>query len=62
MKSTSRTNFFENWGTAGKTIRANYTTQFEGDTAAEEQFVFQVNGNEATLRGYHINSNALITQ
>jgi hypothetical protein len=62
VKSSSRGNFFENWGTSGKIVRTSYPTEFEGDSAAQEEFVFQVGGDGATIRGYHINSNALITQ
>lgn len=61
-KNTKRVNFFENWGTSGKIVRTNYTTEFDGDNAVEEQFEFQVSGDGAAIRGYHINSNALITQ
>lgn len=43
------------------TVTLHYKTTFkkgEGD----EEFVYRVAGTRATLRGYHINSNALITE
>ena len=61
VKSTSRKGFFINWGTSGKTVKATYSTQFDQDNA-EEQFVFQVRGDDVQLVGYHINSDALVTK
>ena len=61
VKSANRRNFFINWGTSGRTIRVNYDTQFDADTAGEE-FVFTVAGDDAQLVGYHISSNALVTK
>lgn len=60
-KSTDRKGFFINYGNQGETIRLTYSTQYEVDTAGEE-FVFHRNGKEMLLAGYHINSDALITQ
>jgi hypothetical protein len=57
--NAARKGFFVNYNTSGSQIRANYSTKFgEGD--AEEQFVWSKNGDNLTLLGYHINSNALI--
>lgn len=60
-KSANRQGFFLNYGTNGEMIRLNYTTQFDNDEASEE-FVFHLAGNDMRLAGYHINSNALVTQ
>jgi hypothetical protein len=61
VKSANRQTFFMNYGTSGKFLRLTYTTQYDADNAAEE-FVFRVNGNNVTLAGYHINSDALVTK
>jgi hypothetical protein len=60
-KSANRKSFFMNYGTSGKLLRLTYTTQYDADNATEE-FVFRVNGNDVTLAGYHINSEALVTK
>jgi hypothetical protein len=59
VRKADRQGFFVNWNTSGKFIRANYKTQFDADTA-DEQFVFRVNGDQVSLVGYHINSDALV--
>ena len=59
VKKTDRQGFYVNWNTSGKFIRLNYKTQFDADTA-DEQFVFHVMGDQVSLAGYHINSDALI--
>jgi len=57
--NAARKGFFVNYNTSGSQIRVNYATKFsEGD--AEEQFLWSKNGDNLTLLGYHINSNALI--
>jgi hypothetical protein len=61
VKSANRKTFFMNYGTSGKFLRLTYATQYDADNATEE-FVFRVNGNDVTLVGYHINSEALITK
>ena len=61
VKSSNRKGFYINWGTIGKTVRVNYSTQFDSDTAAEE-FVFLVSGDDLQLVGYHINSDVLVTK
>jgi len=61
VQSSSRESFFVNFATSGKTVRLNYTTQFESDKATE-MFNFMVSGDEVRLVGYHINSEALITK
>lgn len=61
VKSANRTGFFVNFGTSGTTARVNYTTQFERDTASEE-FIFRGSGDNLRLSGYHISSDALVTQ
>jgi Protein of unknown function (DUF4019) len=61
VKSANRKTFFMNYGTSGKFLRLTYVTQYDADNATEE-FVFRVNGNDVTLAGYHINSEALVTK
>lgn len=61
VQSTEREAFVLNYGTAGERIRLTYSTQFEGDKA-QEQFVFQVVGDDLRLVGYDIRSDALITK
>jgi Protein of unknown function (DUF4019) len=61
VKNSNRQTFFLNYGTNGKTVRLTYSTQFDNDRAAEE-FIFRVDGKEAYLMGYHINSDALVTR
>ena len=61
VKSANRTKFFVNYDTSGNTVRLNFSTQFDVDSASEE-FVFRTVGNDLRLSGYHINSDALITQ
>jgi hypothetical protein len=61
VKNSNRQKFFMNWGTAGKTVRVNYATQFDADSA-EEEFAFLVDGDDVKLVGYHINSEALVTK
>jgi hypothetical protein len=61
VKSANRQTFFINYGTAGKFLRLTYATQYDADNATEE-FVFRLNGDNLTLAGYHINSEALVTK
>jgi hypothetical protein len=61
VKSANRTNFFVNYAASGSTVRVNYSTQFDVDSATEE-FVFRINADDLRLTGYHISSDALITQ
>ena len=61
VKSADRQGFFMNYNGQGETIRLTYKTQYDVDQASEE-FVFHFNGKEPRLAGYHINSDALITQ
>ena len=60
-KSANRQSFFMNYGTSGKFLRLTYATQYDADSATEE-FVFHIDGNNVRLAGYHINSEALVTQ
>jgi hypothetical protein len=50
----------DNVNTGGHYVTLNREAQFERGPA-QEQFVFTVSGETATLVGYHISSNALIT-
>jgi len=61
VKNATRQSFFMNYGTFGKTLRLTYATQYDADNATEE-FIFHVNGNDVSLAGYHINSEALVTK
>jgi hypothetical protein len=61
VKNATRQSFFMNYGTSGKTLRLTYATQYDADNATEE-FIFRVNGNDVSLAGYHINSEALVTK
>jgi hypothetical protein len=59
--SANRQGFFVNFTTSGTRVRLNYSTKFtDGD--AQEEFVWAKSGNDFTLVGYNINSNALITK
>jgi len=60
-KSADRKGFFLNYGNQGEMIRLTYSTQYDNDQASEE-FVFHASGDRLLLAGYHINSDALITQ
>ncbi len=60
VKNANRQSFFMNYATSGKFLRLTYATQYEADSATEE-FVFRISGNDVRLAGYHINSDALIT-
>jgi hypothetical protein len=46
---------------AGTTVTLHYNTEFTEGTA-NEQFVFLVSGDKATLYNYNINSPLLITK
>ncbi len=61
VKSTEREGYFVNFGTSGERLRLTYATQFEDDNA-QEQFTFQVIGDDCRLVGYQISSDALITK
>ena len=60
-KSADQKGFFLNYGNQGKIIRLTYSTQYGSDQASEE-FIFHASGDRMMLAGYHINSDALITQ
>jgi len=60
-KSAERKGFFMNYGNQGEVIRLTYSTQYDSDQASEE-FVFHASGDRMQLAGYHINSDALVTQ
>ncbi|HUL33142.1 MAG TPA: DUF4019 domain-containing protein [Candidatus Eisenbacteria bacterium] len=60
-ESADRQGFFINYGTQGEMIRVTYATRYDGDQASEE-FVFHNGRDGLRLVGYHINSDALITQ
>ena len=42
-------------------VTLHYKTTFKKGTG-DEEFIYRVSGTRATLRGYHINSNTLITE
>jgi hypothetical protein len=61
VQNASQGGFFVNFSTSGTQVRLNYQTRFEeGD--AREEFIWKIKGTEASLVGYQINSNALITK
>jgi hypothetical protein len=45
--------------TSGRFVTLDYAATYERGSA-EENFVFRIDGDHATLAGYHVNSNALI--
>jgi hypothetical protein len=49
----------DNVGTNGHFVTIDYEAKYEKG-GATENFVFRVNGNDATLVGYHVNSDALL--
>jgi hypothetical protein len=61
VKSTSMSGFNVNTNFAGTFVNANYSTEFT-DGKANEQFVFQIDGDNAILVSYFVNSNDLITK
>jgi hypothetical protein len=61
IKSASKTSYSVNFTTSGTRVRLDYQTKFEGGDG-DEEFLWHLNGKEAQLVGYHINSMALITK
>jgi hypothetical protein len=60
VKSTQQVKWNVNFRTSGTFVTLGFKTQFErGD--GNETFVYRVEDDKALLAGYHINSNALIT-
>ena len=49
----------DNVNTSGHFLAVNYSAQYERG-AATESFVYRIDGAQARLAGYHINSDALI--
>ena len=60
-KSATQTGWRGNTTPAGTVVVLTYNSQFEKHSAVET-FTFAVSGETATLQGYNINSNALITE
>jgi hypothetical protein len=60
FKSGTQSGWRGNTTMSGTTVILTYNSQFEKNSAVET-FTFSVSGETATLQGYNINSNALIT-
>ena len=58
-RSGKTTNWNVNYNAGGHMVTLNREAQFERGPGTEE-FVFRVEGDKATLLGWHVNSNALI--
>ena len=59
FQSGSQTGWNDNVNTGGHFLTIGYTAKYAGGSA-EENFVYRMNGEQAALVGYHINSLALI--
>jgi hypothetical protein len=59
MKSSVKQTWNVNYHTSGTFITLIYATIFQGGDA-HEQFVYRLQGADAKLAGYHINSDALL--
>jgi len=59
-KSGKTTNWNVNYGTGGHMVPLNRQAEFARGPGTEE-FVFRVQDDKASLAGYHINSNLLVT-
>ena len=60
-KSATQAGWRGNSTPAGTVVVLTYNSEFEKHSAVET-FTFNVSGDTATLQGYNINSNALITE
>jgi hypothetical protein len=60
FQSGATTNWNDNSTTSGHYLSLERSAKFERGPATED-FVFRIDGAQARLAGYHINSNALIT-
>ncbi len=61
VKTSTQKNSMVSSGTSGTFVTIVHTTQFERGPGAE-QFVYRIDNGTAKLAGYHVNSNAFITQ
>jgi hypothetical protein len=59
VKSSMRQTWNVNYHTSGTFITLTYATSYEGGDASE-QFIYRLQGADARLAGYHINSEALV--
>ena len=58
-KSSTKQSWNVNYHTSGTFVTLTYATLYEGGDAREE-FVYRLQGADARLAGYHINSEALV--
>lgn len=61
FKSGSAGSWNDNVNTSGHFITIGYSAVYAGG-AADESFVYRIDGGQALLAGYHVNSLALIEQ
>ena len=61
MKSTTRTTWNVYRSTSGSFVSLVFKTQFENG-AGDEMFTYRLGNGMPVLAGYHITSNALVTQ
>jgi hypothetical protein len=61
VKDSKSTGWHVNTTTDGTFVTVTYDTTFT-DGAGSEQFIFEMDGDKATLVNYHINSKELITK
>jgi hypothetical protein len=59
FQSGSTANWNDNLGSNGHFVTLNFAAKYERGSA-NESFVYKVNGNSASLAGYHVSSNALL--
>lgn len=59
VQATKQVGWNVNYGNQGAIVTLAHETRFARG-AAREQFVFQVNGSQARLAGYHVNFPALL--
>jgi hypothetical protein len=59
-RSGKTTGWNVNYGTGGHLVTLTHEAQFERGPGTE-QFIFRVSDEKASLVGYHINSNLLVT-
>jgi hypothetical protein len=59
-RSSEKRSWNINFHTSGEFVTLVYETQYAQGNATE-QFVYRIQANQALLAGYHVNSNALIT-
>ena len=60
-KSAAEQGYFVNLSTGGTIVNLTFQTQFDQGSATE-RFSFKVNGNDARLAGYRIESQELVTR